>query len=111
MWFIDIATDYILFLVDLGLQGHLAVVSPLLNLFQFVHEEDTFALGTGGWLHDPGSTWVLFEFFNEDGVILRKDIGHGHDVKVTEVALLILFGNGVVFLFHFFPESLDILDH
>ena len=77
----DVATDYVAFL-EVRLLEVLdpGDVSPLFELCELIHQEDTFALRPIGWLHDPGDFGASFKLFLEQVVILRKLIGQGHDV-------------------------------
>jgi hypothetical protein len=95
----------------LRLRGDLAVVGPLLNLLQFVYQEDTLALGSAVWLHDPGGVGVLFKLFNENSVIAWQDIGHWNNVHIEQVSVLVSLSNWVIVFFHVFAETLDILYH
>ena len=82
-----------------------------MNLAQFVHEENALALSPRGGLHDPGGVRIFLEFFDENNIVARENIGHRHNVHVDQVASLVAFCDGVAFLVHILAETLDVLDH
>ena len=108
---IYVPTDNIGLRITLRLERELASVSPLLNLLQLVHKENTCALSSSCWLHDPSCIRVLLEFLNEYGVIAREDVSHGHYVHVEQVAIFIPVSDGILLFFHVLPKSLDVFHH
>ena len=82
-----------------------------MNLLQLVHKENTCALSSSRWLHDPSCIRVLLEFLNEYSVIARKDVGHGHYVHVKQVTIFIPVGNWILLFLHVLSKSLDVLHH
>lgn len=50
-------------------RGGAAVPRPLLDLGQFVDEEDAFALSLSTGLHDPRAGRVLAEFLHEEVIV------------------------------------------
>lgn len=61
-------------------RGGAAVSGPLLDLGQFVDEEDAFALSLPTGLHDPSAGWVLAELLHEEIIIGREHECHGNKI-------------------------------
>lgn len=108
---VNISTNNIGLLLDLRLEWELTCVGPFLNLFKFIYKENALTLGSIRRLHDPGCVWVLFKLLDENGVITWENICHGNDVHITQVAVVISIGNGIVFLLHVLSEPFYVLYH
>lgn len=61
-------------------RGGAAVSGPLLDLGQFVDEEDAFALSLPAGLHDPSAGWVLAELLHKEIIISREHERHGNKI-------------------------------
>lgn len=61
-------------------RGGTAVSGPLLDLGQFVDEEDAFALSLATGLHDPRAGWVLAELLHKEVIIGREHECHRNKI-------------------------------
>ena len=80
-------------------------------MVKFVHEENALALGFRTGFHDPHDIGVAAEFFYENCIVSRENIGVGDDVHIDIIPLFILFSNRVILFFHILAVALDILAH
>lgn len=64
-------------------RGGAAVSGPLLDLGQFVDEEDAFALGLPAGFHDPGAGWILAVLLHKQIIISREHERHRNKVCIA----------------------------
>lgn len=61
-------------------RGGSAVPGPLLDLGQFVDEEDAFALCLSTGFHDPRAGWVLAELLHKEVIVSGKHERHWNKI-------------------------------
>ncbi len=90
---------------------HFRCGSPLFELGEFIDQEYAFALSSVCGFHDPCDIRCPFEFFLKQIVVTWQLVSERHNIEVYELSEFIFLCEWVVFLLHFFPKPLDVLNH
>ena len=93
------------------LERHLCRVRPALQLLQLIDKEDSLALRACSRFHNPSGITVLLKLLLENGIISRQQPSQRHNIHVDEHAVIVTVSDRIVFLLHFFAETLNIFDH
>ena len=92
-------------------KGDFRLILPPFELCELSYEENTRALRSMGWLHDPCGVRLAPEFLNEDVVVSRENVGLWDNVHVDISAKFIFFSKCVVVPLKIFSVPLYVFDH